>query len=65
MKINYQGKERETVATTLGELLAEQGVDAAHAVVELDGDVLSPGEGAERPLAEGSVVAVFRIVTGG
>lgn len=65
MKIKYQGKSVETTATTLGELLAEQGVDAVRAVVEIDGDVLPPGEGAERPLAEGAAVFVFMIVTGG
>lgn len=63
MKIRYQSEEVETSATTLGELLDAKGVKGA--VVELNGDVLPPGEGLERPLAEGDGISVFRIVGGG
>lgn len=65
MKVKYQGNEIETSAVTLGELLKERSAEAAHAVVEVNGDVLPPGEGLERPLAEGDDVNVFRIVGGG
>ena len=63
MKIRYQSNEVETPAATLGALLDEKG--AKGAVVELNGEVLPPGEGLERLLAEGDDVSVFRIVGGG
>lgn len=65
MKITFQNEEIKTAATTLGALLAEQGVDADHTVVEINGEAIPPGEGAARPLIDGDIVSLFRIVAGG
>ena len=49
MKVKYQGKETETGADTVAAFLVAQGVDAAEAVVELDGEIIrtSPPHGNE------------------
>ena len=65
MKIRYQGKETETGADTVAAFLATQGVDAAEAVVELDGEIVASGSVAGTPLREGAELNVFRIVAGG
>lgn len=65
MKINYQGNEEETAATTVAAFLAAQGVDAAEAVVELDGEIVAGDAVAAAALHEGAVLNAFRIVAGG
>lgn len=66
VNILYQGTPVQTAAGSIGELLRERGADPARALVELDGEVLSPGADAQaRTLSEGSKVDVFTIVAGG
>ena len=65
MKILYQGKETETDAATVATFLATQGVDAAEAVVELDGEIVAGDAVAATSLHEGAELNVFRIVAGG
>ena len=45
--------------------LAAQGVDAAEAVVELDGEIVAGDAVAATSLHEGAELNVFRIVAGG
>ena len=65
MKIKYQGNDEETAATTVAAFLAAQGVDAAEAVVELDGEIVAGDAVAATSLHEGAELNVFRIVAGG
>ena len=65
MKIRYQGKETETDADTAVAFLAAQGVDAAEAVVELDGEIVAGDAVEATSLHEGAELNVFRIVAGG
>ena len=65
MKIRYQGKETETDADTAAAFLAAQGVDAAEAVVELDGEIVADDAVATTSLHEGAELNAFRIVAGG
>ena len=65
MKIRYQGKETETDADTAAAFLAAQGVDAAEAVVELDGEIVAGDAVAATALHEGAELNAFRIVAGG
>ena len=65
MKIRYQGKETETGADTVAAFLAAQGVDAAEAVVELDGEIVAGDAVATTSLHEGAELNAFRIVAGG
>lgn len=65
MKINYQGKETETDATTVAAFLAERGVKPTEAVVEVDGEIVAADAVAATPLRESAEVNVFRIVAGG
>ena len=65
MKIKYQGKETETDAANVAAFLAAQGVDAAEAVVELDGEIVAGDAVAATSLHEGAELNVFRIVAGG
>ncbi len=66
MKIAFQGENVETQAGTVGELLSERGCDAKSSLVELDGEVLSPGaDSAAKALHEGARVDVFKLVAGG
>ena len=65
MKIRYQGKETETDADTAAAFLAAQGVDAAEAVVELDGEIVAGDAVAAATLHEGAELNAFRIVAGG
>ena len=64
MKVKYQGKETETGADTVAAFLADNGVNVAEAVVELDGEIVAAAAGAT-PLHEGAELNVFRIVAGG
>ena len=65
MKILYQGKEVETDAATVAAFLADNGVNVAEAVVELDGEIVAADSVAATSLREGAVLNVFRIVAGG
>ena len=65
MKIKYQGKETETDAANVAAFLAAQGVDAAEAVVELDGEIVAGDAVAATSLHEGAALNAFRIVAGG
>ncbi len=65
MKIRYQGKETETDAANVAAFLAAQGVDAAEAVVELDGEIVAGDAVAAAALHEGAELNAFRIVAGG
>ena len=73
MKIRYQGKETETDADTAAAFLAAQGVDAAEAVVELDGEIVAEYKGEilsgsaalAAQLEQGAELNAFRIVAGG
>ena len=65
MKIKYQGKETETDAANVAAFLAAQGVDAAEAVVELDGEIVAGDAVAAAALHEGAELNAFRIVAGG
>ena len=65
MKIKYQGKETETDAATVAAFLADNGVNAAEAVVELDGEIVATDAMAATSLHEGAELNVFRIVAGG
>ena len=65
MKIRYQGKETETDADTAAAFLADNGVNVAEAVVELDGEIVAADSVAATSLREGAVLNVFRIVAGG
>ena len=65
MKVKYQGKETETGADTVAAFLVAQGVDAAEAVVELDGEIVVADAVAATSLHEGAELNLFRIVAGG
>ena len=65
MKIKYQGKETETGADTVAAFLADNGVNVAEAVVELDGEIVAGDAVAATSLHEGAELNVFRIVAGG
>ena len=65
MKIVYNGAEVETSARRLAELLSEKGVDAASALVDMDGAVAVGTALARQPLRAGAHVEVFRLVSGG
>ena len=65
MKIKYQGKETETDAANVAAFLAAQGVDAAEAVVERDGEIVAGDAVAAAALHEGAELNAFRIVAGG
>ena len=65
MKVKYQGKETETGADTVAAFLVAQGVDAAEAVVELDGEIVAGDAVAAAALHEGAELNAFRIVAGG
>ena len=65
MKIRYQGKETETDADTAAAFLADNGVNAAEAVVELDGEIVAGDAVAATSLHEGAELNAFRIVAGG
>ena len=43
MKVKYQGKETETGADTVAAFLADNGVNTAAAVIELDGEIVAGG----------------------
>ena len=65
MKIRYQGKETETGANTVAAFLADNGVNVAEAVVELDGEIVAGDAVAATSLHEGAELNAFRIVAGG
>ena len=65
MKVKYQGKETETGAGTVAAFLADNGVNAAEAVVELDGEIVATDAMAATSLHEGAELNAFRIVAGG
>lgn len=65
MKIRYQGKETETGADTVAAFLADNGVNVAEAVVELDGEIVAGDAMAAAALHEGAELNAFRIVAGG
>ena len=65
MKIRYQGKETETDADTVAAFLADNGVNVAEAVVELDGEIVAGDAVAATSLHEGAELNAFRIVAGG
>ena len=65
MKVKYQGKETETGADTVAAFLADNGVNVAEAVVELDGEIVAGDAVAAAALHEGAELNVFRIVAGG
>ena len=65
MKIRYQGKETETDADTAAAFLADNGVNVAEAVVELDGEIVAGDAVAAAALHEGAELNAFRIVAGG
>ena len=65
MKIKYQGKETETGADTVAAFLADNGVNVAEAVVELDGEIVAGDTVAATSLHEGAELNAFRIVAGG
>ena len=65
MKIKYQGKETETGADTVAAFLADNGVNVAEAVVELDGKIVAGDAVAAAALHEGAELNAFRIVAGG
>lgn len=64
MKVKYQGKETETGADTVAAFLADNGVNVAEAVVELDGEIVA-GDAVAAALHEGAELNAFRIVAGG
>ena len=65
MKVKYQGKETETGADTVAAFLADNGVNVAEAVVELDGEIVAGDAVAAAELHEGAELNAFRIVAGG
>ena len=65
MKIRYQGKETETGADTVAAFLADNGVNVAEAVVELDCEIVAGDAVAAAALHEGAELNAFRIVAGG
>ena len=65
MKVKYQGKETETGADTVAAFLADNGVNVAEAVVELDGEIVAGDAMAAASLHEGAELNAFRIVAGG
>ena len=65
MKGKYQGKETETGADTVAAFLADNGVNVAEAVVELDGEIVAGDAVAAAALHEGAELNAFRIVAGG
>ena len=65
MKVKYQGKETETGADTVAAFLADNGVNVAEAVVELDGEIVAGDAVEAAALHEGAELNAFRIVAGG
>ena len=64
MKIKFQGKEIETQAASVAELLKEAGV-AANAVIEHNGEIYSSTSQWSATLSEGDEINAFQIVSGG
>ncbi len=62
MTITYQGNNEDTEATTVWDFLNKKGVDVRSAIIELDGEIIAD---MSIPLKNGSVLNVFRIVSGG
>ena len=66
MKINYQGNDEETTATTVAAFLAGKGVNAKTAIVEYDGEIYGADSALSAvPLTDGAELNVFNIVSGG
>ena len=66
MKINYQGNDEETTATTVAAFLAGKGVNAKTAIVEYDGEIYGADSDLSAvPLTDGAELNVFNIVSGG
>ena len=66
MKINYQGNDEETTATTVAAFLAGKGVNAKTAIVEYGGEIYgADSDLAALPLTDGAELNVFNIVSGG
>ena len=66
MKINYQGNDEETAATTVAAFLAGKGVNAKTAIVEYGGEIYgADSDLSALPLADGAELNVFNIVSGG
>jgi len=67
--LNVNGVERrfsgEAVPTTLSELLKQLDVEAAVAVVEIDGVIVRPEDFARTKLADGQSIELVRFVGGG
>lgn len=64
MKIKYQGKNVETQAATVTELLKEAGI-GANAVIEHNGEIYSSSSEWNAPIHEGDEINAFQIVSGG
>ena len=66
MKINYQGNDEETTATTVAAFLEGKGVNAKTAIVEYDGEIYGADSDLSAvPLTDGAELNVFNIVSGG
>ena len=66
MKINYQGNDEATTATTVAAFLAGKGVNAKTAIVEYDGEIYGADSDLSAvPLTDGAELNVFNIVSGG
>ena len=66
MKIQYQGNEEKTTATTVAAFLAGKGVNAKTAIVEYGGEIYgAEADLSALPITEGAELNVFNIVSGG
>ena len=66
MKIKYQSDYEETEATTVAAFLAGKGVNTKTAIVEYAGEIYgADSDLAALPLADGTELNVFNIVSGG
>lgn len=64
-KITVNGADARTSATTLAELVASLGYDAASVATALNGDFVARNARAERRIAEGDMVEIVAPRQGG
>ena len=65
MKLTVNGEDRESGASTVGELLAEMGLDSGRVAVEVNLAVIRRADCPSFTLKEGDAVEIVNFVGGG
>lgn len=65
MKIQLNGEEREVVAITIAQLIAELGLEARMLAVECDLEVVAKSAYATTSLKEGNRIEIVHMIGGG